>query len=198
MFPELIGQIGVENQTSQMMTSLVAVAGYSMIGPGAPELSLSTQSSVLRAVLPWLSHPSSFVRAATQLLAHHLLPTQLAMMDGAGVSGASSVVRGGAGGEKHDGQAAGNAEAESVAVEASDAVRDMEYLGIVWQYLERNRDCIKLRNKQRKLFTCLDPSAEATVERMLIHSNELKEIAPQSLVELVQENMQVRRGDWCS
>ena len=183
MLPKLIGQIGVENQTSQMMTSLVAVAGYSVIGPGAPELSLSTQAAVLRAVLPWLSHPSSFVRAATQLLAHHLLPAQLAMVGG---GGASSVAEGG-GGEGQDGEH-----------EASDAVRDTEYLGIVWQYLERNRDCIKLRNKQRKLFTCLDPSVEATVERMLVHSNELKEIAPQSLVELVQENMQVRRGDWCS
>ena len=43
MLTKLLAEIAKENQGSQPMTSLISIAGYTIVGSGAPELSKAEQ-----------------------------------------------------------------------------------------------------------------------------------------------------------
>eukprot|EP00613_Pedinella_sp_CCMP2098_P072168 CAMPEP_0171929690 /NCGR_PEP_ID=MMETSP0993-20121228/27831_1 /TAXON_ID=483369 /ORGANISM="non described non described, Strain CCMP2098" /LENGTH=1187 /DNA_ID=CAMNT_0012569279 /DNA_START=90 /DNA_END=3653 /DNA_ORIENTATION=- len=189
-FPDLLTkklctELVDQNQTPQVMSSLVTVAAYisttiindtAVARHGLKDADLSRLSEIIYAVLPYVAYSSTYVRTAVQLLVHKITPVVYPSVSNAADESSSR---------------AGDTRVTQV------SSVDLNHLKRVWVYLDKNRDMVKLRKKQSTFLDKLQPILECRVGTMLIHGDEFNEISPQTLVDTVDNAMKELYNETC-
>jgi hypothetical protein len=174
MHPHIFGQglcthIVRYDLTSQMIASLMIVAGHLVVGKYKSEFmprkrkalgdaitaSPISLPNLLAGTIPWLSSTQGFTRAIAQLIVHALIPIAI--------------------------------DITNTGTESVDGTNDW-YLKNIYNFLEENKEMKRLRKKQLNFFDTLDVDQYTTLDGCLsITVDDVGEAIPTHMIEIIRQ-----------